>query len=113
MEFQTSRSMRMITSVSMLLRIIGAAIAVNLPKGFGMSALQHSYVGDGTRNCSGRGSCRAREMGPGARPLPPNKIAGGSKYWPLPRSHGLTVGGEAHRTSRPPPLEAGFDEDPV
>src|SRR6478735_6075672 len=113
MEFPTSRSIRIMTSVSILLRMIGAAMAVTLPKGFGMSALQHSCVGDGAGNCRGCGTRRARQMGPGARPLPANKIAVGSGDRALPRGYCLTIGSKTHRASRFPPLEAGIDEDPV
>jgi hypothetical protein len=37
----------MMTSVSMLVRMIGAAIAVSLVKGLGMLGLHHPHVGDG------------------------------------------------------------------
>src|SRR5712675_3264949 len=93
MEFPTSRSMRMMTSVSMLLRMIGAAIAVSLPKGFGMSALQHSYVGNGASDRGGCGTRGARKMGPGARPLPADKIAVGRGNRALSRGYRLTIGG--------------------
>jgi hypothetical protein len=35
------------TSVSMLLRMSGAAIALNWVKGFGISALHGPHIGDG------------------------------------------------------------------
>src|SRR5882757_9369373 len=99
MEFPTSRSMRMITSVSMLLRMIGAATAASLLNGFGMSALHYPHVGDGARDRGGCGTRRARQMGSGARSLPADKIAVGRRDRTLPGSYRLTIGGKAHRAT--------------
>src|SRR5713226_1256666 len=74
-EFPTRRSMRMMTSVSILLRMIGAAIAVSLVKGFGMLALHGPHVGDGAgyrRRRRGGGAC---QMGSRPRPLAADEIA--------------------------------------
>src|SRR5882672_4017251 len=97
MEFPTSRSIRIMTSVSILLRMIGAAIAVSLLKDFGMSALHRPHVGDSACNRSGSSRRRARQMGPGARPLTADKIAIRGRNRALPRRHRLAVGGKAHR----------------
>src|SRR5260221_11145698 len=99
MEFPTSRSMRMMTSVSMLLRMIGAAIAASLLNGFGMSAFHHPYIGDGARD---RGCCstrRARQMRPRTRPLPADEIAVGRRDRTLPRGYRLTIGGKDNRAA--------------
>src|SRR5450755_3583616 len=78
-EFPTRRSMRMMTSVSMLLRMIGAAMAESLVKGFGMLALHHSHVGNGARYRGRRRRRRARQMGTGTRALAADKIAIGRR----------------------------------
>src|SRR5882724_3807817 len=110
MEFPTSRSIRMMTSVSILPRMIGAAIAVSLLKDFGMSALHRPHVGNGAHNRRSRGRRRARQMGPGARSLAADKIAIGGGDRTLPRRHRLAIGGKAHRTPRLAPFEAGVDK---
>src|SRR6266436_1130197 len=89
MEFPTSRSMRMITSVSILPRMIGAAIAVSLLNGFGMSTLHHPHIGNGTGDRGGRGHRRARQMGPGLRSLTADKISVGGGDRTLARRHGF------------------------
>src|SRR6266436_9632228 len=78
MEFPTSRSMRMITSVSILPRMIGAAIAVSFLNGFGISTLHRPHIGYGAGDCGGRGHRRARQMGPGPGSLTTDKVAIGS-----------------------------------
>src|ERR1700754_1133143 len=108
MEFPTSRSIRMMTSVSMLVRMIGAAIAESSVKGFGMSALHRSHVGDGARDRRGRGAGRAGQMRAGARPLPSVEVAIGSRDRPLAGSHAFAVGGKTHRTAWLTPLETCF-----
>src|ERR1700682_1546381 len=110
MEFPTSRSMRMITSVSMLLRMIGAAIAVSLLNGFGMSALHCPYVGNGAGDRGGRGGCRACQMGSGPGSLAADKVAIGGGDRTLAWRHGFAVGGETHRASGLAPFEAGIGE---
>src|SRR6267378_2239728 len=98
MEFPTSRSIRIMTSVSTLLRMIGAAIAVILLKDFGMSALHRPHVGNGASNRRGCSRRWASQMGPGARSLTADKIA---------------IGGKAHRAPRLTPFEAGINENLV
>src|SRR5258705_2910443 len=102
--------MRIMTSVSILLRMIGAAIAVNVVKGFGMLALHHPHVGNGA--CDRGRRCRgwACEMGAGARPLPADEIAIGRRDRALTGGHGFAIGGQAHRASRLAPFEACIDE---
>src|SRR5258707_4250662 len=111
MEFPTSRSIRMMTSVSMLPRMMGAAIAVRVLNGFGMSAPHRSHVGDGARDGRRGRTCRACQMGTRPRSLAADKIAVGGRDRTLPRSDGLTVGGKAHRASRLAPFEPGIGKD--
>src|SRR5665213_420067 len=113
MEFPTRRSMRMMTSVSMLPRMIGAAIAFNLVNGLGTLALHGPHVGDGAgyRRRNRRG--RACQMSPSPRSLAADKIAVGGGDRALAWSNGLAVGRQAHRTPRLAPFESGFDEDLV
>src|SRR5260221_6831106 len=113
MEFPTNRSIRMMTSVSILPRMIGAAIAVSLLKDFGMSALHRPHVGNGAHNRRGSSRRRARQMGPGTRSLTADKIAIGRRDRALPRRHRLAIGGKAHRAAGLAPFEAGVDENLV
>src|SRR5260370_6430493 len=78
-EFPTRRSMRMMTSVSMLLRMIGAAIAVSLLKGFGILALHHPHVGNGARYRGRRCTRWACQVGTRPRPLAADEIAIGGR----------------------------------
>src|SRR6201999_328995 len=78
-ELPTSRSIRMITSVSILLRMIGAATAVNLSKGFGMLASHGPDVGDDTGDRSRRSAGWTCQMSARPRPLAPDKIAVGGR----------------------------------
>src|ERR1700730_16606058 len=103
--------MRMMTSVSMLLRMIGAAIALSLVKGFGMLALYGPNVGDGP--CDRRRRGWARQMGARARPLAADEIAVRGRYGALAGSDGFAVSGQAHRASRFAPFEAGLSEELV
>ena len=79
--------MRMMTSVSMLVRMIGAAMAVSLVKGFGISALHRSHVGDGAGDRRRRRPRRARQMGARARPLAADEIAVGGRDRALAGRH--------------------------
>src|SRR5690242_21651161 len=99
MEFPTSRSMRMMTSVSMLPRMMGAAIAVRVLNGFGMSALHRPYVGDGA--CNGRRGRAgwARQMSTRPRALSADKIAVGGRDRTLTGRDGFAVGRKTHRAS--------------
>src|SRR5207253_7504017 len=99
-ELPTSRSMRMMTSVSILPRMIGAAIAVSLLNGFGMSACHCPYVRDRAGDGRGRRACRARQMGARLRSLPADEIAVGGRHGALPRRDRLAIGGKAHRAAR-------------
>src|SRR5436190_24233245 len=103
--------MRMITSVSILLRMIGAAIAESLLNGFGMSAPHRPHVGNGAGNRCGRSTCRACKMGARARSLATDKIAVGRRDRTLARRHRLTIRGKAHRAARLAPFKARFDKD--
>src|SRR5438132_14105566 len=107
------RSIRMMTSVSMLLRRIGAAIPVSVVKGFAMLMSESPHVGDRACDRGRHRHGRARQMGAGARTLAADEIAVGGRDRPLPRGHGFTVGGQAHRASRLAPFEAGVGEDPI
>src|SRR5664280_1083228 len=111
MEFPTRRSIRMMTSVSMLPRMIGAAIADSLVKGFGMLALQGPHVGDGAGYGGGCRHGGARQMGTGTRPLAADEIAIGSRNRALAGSNRFAVGGKAHRASRFAPFEACVNEE--
>src|SRR5882672_10438621 len=112
-EFPTSRSIRMMTSVSMLPRMMGAAIAVRVLNGFGMSAPHRSHVGDGAGD-GGRGrTCRACQMGTRPRALAADEIAVGGRDRTLTGSNRFTVGGKAHRASGLAPFEAGIGKDLV
>src|ERR1700754_285578 len=113
MEFPTSRSMRMMTSVSTLVRMIGAAIAESSVKGFGMSALHRSHVGDGAQDRRSRSAGRTRQMSTGARSLPSDEVAIGSRNRPLAGRHDFAVGRKTHRTAGLTPLETCFGEDLV
>src|SRR3954468_19816353 len=111
MEFPTSRSMRMMTSVSMLPRMMGAAIAVRVLNGFGMSAPHRSDVGNG----AGDGGCsrpgRACQMGTRPRALAADKIAVGGRDRALAGRNRFAVGGKTHRASRLAPFEACIGKD--
>src|ERR1700687_1858488 len=113
MEFPTRRSIRMMTSVSMLPRMTGAAIAVSLVKGFGMLALQGPHVGDGARYRCRRRHRGARQMGTGLGPLAADEIAIRGRNRALAGSHRFAVGGEAHRASGLTPFETCVDEELV
>src|ERR1044071_9142089 len=113
MEFPTSRSMRMMTSVSTLPRMMGAAIAVRVVNGFGMSAPHRSHVGDGAGDGGGRRTGRACQMGPRPRALAADKIAVGSRDRALAGRNDLTVGGKAHRASRLAPFKTCIGKDLV
>src|SRR6059058_3805655 len=113
MELPTSRSMRMITSVSILPRMIGAAVAESFVNGFGMSAPHRPHVGDRAGDGRGRSTCRACQMGARLRPLPADKIAVGGRDRALARRDGFSVGGKAHRAARLAPFKARLDEDLV
>src|SRR5260370_12807369 len=102
--------MRMMTSVSMLLRMIGAAIELSLVKGFGMLALHGPHVGDGSGERWGRRCGGAREMGTRTRPLAADEISVRSRYRALARCHRFAIGGQAHRASGLAPFEAGLGE---
>src|SRR5258708_12850445 len=97
--------MRMMTSVSMLLRMIGAAIELSLVKGFGMLALHGPHVGDGTGDRRGRRRGRARQMGTRTRPLAADEISVRSRYRALARCHRFAIGGQAHRASGLAPFQ--------
>src|SRR5262245_49083680 len=102
--------MRMITSVSILLRMIGAAVAVSVLNGFGISAPHRPDVGD-RAGYGRRGSARrARQMRSRLRTLPPDKIAVRGRNRALARGHHLAIGGKAHRAARLTPFEAGLGE---
>src|SRR3981081_2215589 len=103
-EFPTRRSMRMMTSVSMLLRMIGAAIACSSVKGFGILALHGSHVsnGPGYRRCRRRRW--ARQMGAGTRPLAADEVAIRGRDRALPGGDDFAVGGQTHRASGLTPL---------
>src|SRR6185437_16164369 len=96
MPFPTSRSIRMITSVSILVRMIGAAVALSFVKGFGISALHRPHVGDRTGDRGCRRTRRARQMGARARPLTADKIAVRGRDRALPGRHHFAIGGKAH-----------------
>src|ERR1700733_10714495 len=113
MAFPTRRSMRMMTSVSMLPRMIGAAIALSFVKAFGMSALHRPHVGNGAGYCRRCRRGRARQMSPRARSLTADKITVGGRDRPLAGRDGLSVRRHTHRTSRLTPFEAGIDKELV
>src|SRR6185312_11689401 len=115
MELPTRRSTRMITSVSILPRMIGAAMAVSLLNCFGiLSSTPHgSDVGDRPRNRRSSGARRARQMSPRARPLPSDEIAVRGRDRTLAGCDGLAVGREAHRAAGLAPFESGLGEDLV
>src|SRR6476620_11555264 len=105
--------MRMITSVSMLARMIGAAVAVSLLNGFAMSASHRPHVGDDTGDRCGRGTRRARQMRARAWPLAADEIAVGGRDRALAGRHRLAICGQTHRAARLAPLKARLDEDLV
>src|SRR6476659_10134980 len=113
MELPTSRSIRMMTSVSMLPRMMGAAIAVRVLNGFGMSAPHRSDVGNG----AGDGGCsrtgRACQMGARPRALTADKIAIGGRDRTLAGGHRFAVGGKAHRASGLTPFKTCIGKDLV
>src|SRR6204780_2656351 len=113
MAFPTRRSMRMMTSVSILLRMSGAAIVLSFVKGFAMSALPRPRVGKGAGYCRPRRRGRARQMSPRARSLAADKITVGGRDRALARRDGFSVRRHTHRTSRLTPLEAGIDKQLV
>src|SRR5260370_41098012 len=102
--------MRMMTSVSMLLRMIGAAIELSLVKGFGMLALHGPHVGDGTGDRRGRRRGRARQIGTRTRPLAADDICVRSRYPALARCHRCAIGGQAPPATRPAPFETRLGE---
>src|SRR6266700_4023428 len=113
MEFPTRRSIRIMTSVSILLRVMGAAMAVSLVNGLGMSALHRPHVGDGARDRCRRRACWAREMGPRTRSLTADEVAVGRGNRPLAGRDSFTIGSETHRTTRFTPFKPGFSKKPV
>src|SRR5258707_1016801 len=102
--------MRMMTSVSMLVRMIGAAMAFSLSKGFGMLALHRPHVGDGPRDRRRGRRGRARQMGARARSLAADEIAVRSRDRTLAGRYHFAIGRETHRASRLAPFETCFDE---
>src|SRR5258708_14289470 len=96
--------MRMMTSVSMLLRMIGAAIELSLVKGFGMLALHGPHVGDGTGDRRGRRRGRARQMGTRTRPLAADEFSVRSRYRALARCHRFAIGAPGRRASWATPI---------
>src|ERR1700730_13690321 len=106
MPLPTRRSMRMITSVSILVRMIGAAIALSLSKGFGISALHHPHVGDRAGNRGCRRTGRARQIGARPRPLAADEIAIGGGDRALTGCDGFAIRGQTHRTAGLAPFEA-------
>src|SRR6516162_7673363 len=105
--------MRMITSVSILLRRIGAATAETFLNGFGMSAPHGPDVGDGAGDCGSGRACRACQMRARTRPLAADKIAVRGRDRALPRRHHLAIGGKAHRAAGFAPFKAGVGKDLV
>src|SRR5262245_37773834 len=103
----------MMTSVSMLARMMGAAIAVRVLNGFGMSAPHRSHVGDGAGYRRRGRTRRACQMGTRPRALAADKIAVGGRDRPLTGSNRFAVGGKTHRASGLAPFEPGIGEDPV
>jgi len=106
MLFPTKRSMRIMTSYRMLLRMIGAAIAVSLLNGFGILNVPWSYVVMAPAIAGRRGAGRiARKKMVRARgPCRPTKC--GSMSRPSAgRSDGLAVGRKAHRAAGLAPLK--------
>src|SRR2546423_10507907 len=112
-EFPTSRWIRMMTSVSMLPRMMGAAIAVRVLNGFGMSAPHRSHVGDDAGDGGCGRTCRACQMGTRLRALAADKIAVGGRDRALTGRDRFTVGGKTHRASGLAPFEAGIGKDLV
>src|SRR5262245_4312266 len=102
--------MRMMTSVSMLARMIGAAMAVSLLNGFGMSAPHRPHIGNGAGDGCSRSTRRACQMRARPRPLPADKIAVGGRDRALSRRDRLAVGGKAHRAARLAPFKSRLDE---
>src|SRR5262245_60622224 len=102
--------MRMMTSVSILPRMIGAAVAVSLLNGFGISAPHRPNVGNRAGNGRGRRARWARQMRSRPRPLAADKVAIGGRDRTLPRRDRLAIGGKAHRAARLAPFEARLDE---
>src|SRR5215207_8875937 len=105
--------MRMMTSVSILPRMMGAAIAVSVLNGFGMSVPHRSHVGDG----AGDGRCgrtgRTCQMGTRPRALAADEIAVGGRDRTLTGRDGFAVGGKTHRASGLAPFEPGIGKDLV
>src|SRR5581483_8046048 len=112
-EFPTRRSMRMMTSVSILLRMIGAATAVIVLNGFGMSAPHGADVGDGAGDRCGGGARGACQMCARPRSLTANEIAVGCRNRALSGGNRLAIGGETHRAAGLAPFESGLGEDLV
>ena len=89
--------------------MIGAAVAVSFLNGFGMSTLHHPDIGDDAFDRGGRGSRRARQMGPGTGSLRPTKFR--LKWRPsAARGSRFAIGGETHRAARFAPLKPCVDE---
>src|SRR5271157_1283429 len=105
--------MRMMTSVSILLRMMGAAMAVSLLNGFGISAPHGANVGDGAGDGRSRRTCGACEMRARTRSLPADEVAIGRRDRTFSGRNRLAIGGEAHRAARLAPVEAGLGEDLV
>src|ERR1700722_4258940 len=103
----------MMTSVSMLLRRIGAATAVSLLTGFGMLAPHSPDVGDDAGNRSRRGACWTGQMSTCLRSLASDKVAVRRRNRALSGRHLLAIGGKAHRTTGFTPFETGVREELV
>src|SRR5690348_12080592 len=103
----------MMTSVSMLLRMIGAATAISLLKRFGMLASHRPDIGDDAGNRGRRGTCRARQMGACPRPLASDKVTVRRRHGTQSGRHRLAIGGKTHRTTGFTPFEAGVSEELV
>src|ERR1700682_3816128 len=102
--------MRMMTSVSMLERMIGAAIAASLVNGVAMLVFHHPHVGNCARYRRRHRCGRTCQMGAGARPLAADEIAIGGRDRALTGRYRFTVGGQTHRASRFAPFESGIGE---
>src|ERR1700733_7258386 len=113
MPLPTSRSIRMMTSVSMLERMIGAATAVNFPNGFGISALHRPHIGDRAGNRCRHRTRGARQMGAGTRTLAADEVAVGGRDRALAGGYGFAIGRKAHRATRLAPFKAGLGENLV
>src|SRR5262249_27238270 len=94
----------MMTSVSILARSSGAARPLILVKG---SILQLPHVGDRAGDSGRNRHGGARQVSPGARSLPSDKIAVGCRDGARPRRHALSVRSNAHAAAGLPPRKTG------